>query len=65
MKSIDRFSSKEDPEEFNEEAMEEGRIARIHGFKKLARNFYLPRSFMWKSFNAGWSDVDMDELNHE
>jgi hypothetical protein len=63
---MNRFNSTEEVE-FNEEAMHQGREARIYGFKENdpEANPYCDRktSWLYKSFIAGWADADMDVAN--
>ena len=61
---MDRFNSKEEIE-FHPEALSQGRIARLSGFamNDKASNPYIgfgSTHFMYRSFCAGWSDIDAD-----
>ena len=64
-KSMDRFDSTEDFI-FHEEAMSQGRLARMDGFPENSNPYLsspdqLPTSWLSRSWLAGWSDADMDD----
>lgn len=55
---MDRFSGYEDME-FHPEGESQGRMARLFG-EPMKNNPHTPGGWMWKSWNAGWADADMD-----
>lgn len=56
---MDRFNSSEEIQ-FNKTGLSEGRLARLDG-KPLSSNPYPLDTWLFKSFVAGWCDMDMDE----
>lgn len=57
---VDRFNSNEEVE-FNFEAENQGRLARFHG-EPMNKNPYSRNTWLWKSWNAGWCDEDMNQM---
>lgn len=59
---MDRFNSSEDVI-FHPEAESQGALARMDGWDMQSQNPYHIGSWMWRSFNAGWADVDAERDN--
>ncbi|OEU68415.1 MAG: hypothetical protein BBJ57_02300 [Desulfobacterales bacterium PC51MH44] len=56
---MDRFNSTEDYK-WHPEGESQGRMARLRGFDIISQNPFEYGSWLWKSFRAGWVDVDCD-----
>ena len=45
---------------YHETAKSQGRIARLYGFDINSQNPYEKNTHGWKSFRAGWNEVEND-----